>query len=108
MRFALAVATIAMITPALAQAPTKAVDQFNADMARHEKAVRDFDRYKADHEAWLKADEEALTRRRSELGASQTLTNEREKQNLEFQGKQLQQQQDRNKLEPAQSSPTHK
>jgi hypothetical protein len=123
MRFALAIATIAALaTPALAQAPTHpvtAVDQLNSDMARHERAKAAFEKYRVDQDAWLKADEESLARRRTEIEASQTLTNEREKQNLEFKGKQqdltrknegeaLQRKQDADKVQPAQSAPAQK
>jgi hypothetical protein len=118
-QFVLATAAVALLaSPAMAQnkAPvqhsTTAIDQLNLDMARHEQNKAAFEKYKADHEAWLKADEESLARRKSAVGESQTLTNEREKQNLEFKNKQqdltrknegeaLQRKQDADKIEPS-------
>jgi hypothetical protein len=57
-------------------------------MTLHEQKKSAFDKYKADQDVYLKLEEEALQRRRDALAESQSLADERARQNLEYRGKQ--------------------
>jgi hypothetical protein len=81
-------------------------------MTLHEQRKAALDKYKAEQDAYLKLEEEALERRRANLEEAQTLDQERERQNLEYrtkreelgrkqEGQELQRRQDADKVEPA-------